>query len=431
VRAETTEVLLEAANFEPIGILRSSERLRLRTEGSNRWEKGVDPYLAEQAAKLATELVVELASARWVGHADVQEGLPAPPVVSLRPERTSALVGLEVASDEQRGILTRLGFPVADDWTVSVPTWRARDVTREVDLVEEVARFELERVPYTLPARRVMFGRLSQEQRLRRLVEDVLVGCGFSEAYTASLVAADPEPGALRLPEPLSEEHALLRTTLREGLVASAVRNVNAGWPPPIRLFELARVYLPAPGEPLPNERWRVAGVAGGGFADAKGAVEAILAGLKLDLAFEPDGAGAARVGEGRVERLRDARLEGDWGFFELDLGSLFAAVPERIVYEDVITYPALKQDLAFVVDEGVPAGALVAAAREAAGPELRELRVFDVYHGEQIPPGKKSLAFAASFQSPERTLTDEDAERLRRRIVAALRERFGAELRA
>jgi phenylalanyl-tRNA synthetase beta chain len=123
--------------------------------------------------------------------------------------------------------------------------------------------------------------------------------------------------------------------------------------------------------------------------------------------------------------------LEGEWGVFELDLPALFAAVPERLVYEDVITYPAVRQDLAFIVDEDVLAGDLIDAAREAAGPELHEIRVFDVYRGGQIPPGKKSVALHVAFQSPERTLTDEDAQALRERIVTSLAERFKADLRA
>src|SRR5438132_6814394 len=199
---ETVDVLFEAANFEPTTVQRSAERLGLRTEGSNRWEKGVDPYLAEQAARLATQLIVENAGARWVGHVDVHAELPARPVVRLRPERSDALIGLDVEPERQRGILERLGFDVADDWSVTVPTWRARDVTREVDLVEEIARFELDRVPFTLPPRRELFGKLTQEQRLRRLVEDVLVGAGYVEAYTPSLVAADVRVDALRLAQP-------------------------------------------------------------------------------------------------------------------------------------------------------------------------------------------------------------------------------------
>jgi phenylalanyl-tRNA synthetase beta chain len=133
----------------------------------------------------------------------------------------------------------------------------------------------------------------------------------------------------------------------------------------------------------------------------------------------------------GWVAQLDPRLIEGEWAAFELDLEELFAQVPERIVYQDVITFPAVKEDLAFAVDEPVPAGELIAAAREAAGPELREMRVFDVYRGEQVGPGRKSIAFSVTFQSPERTLSDEDAAALRGRIVAALRERFGAELRA
>src|ERR671932_1019488 len=127
VTEATTDVLLEAANFEPVTILKSSERLGLRTDGSNRWEKGVDPYLAEHAARLATQLIVELSGARWTGDVDVQGELPARPVVRLRPERADALIGLAVSTDEQRSRLERLGFGVGDDWNVTVPTLRPRD----------------------------------------------------------------------------------------------------------------------------------------------------------------------------------------------------------------------------------------------------------------------------------------------------------------
>ena len=160
----TTDVLLEAANFEPTGLYRTSERLRLRTEGSNRWEKGVDPHLAEQAAKLATELIVSTAGAEWVGHVDVKGELPERPVISFRPERADELIGLETPPAEQTRWLERLGFD-SRDGDVVVPTFRARDVTREVDVVEEVARFRLEEVPFTLPARREMFGALTPVQQ--------------------------------------------------------------------------------------------------------------------------------------------------------------------------------------------------------------------------------------------------------------------------
>jgi phenylalanyl-tRNA synthetase beta chain len=435
VRDDSTTILLEAANFEPVGILLSSERHGVRTEGSGRWEKGVDPHLAPQAAALATELIVELAGARWTGDVDVVGELPERPRVRLRPERVDRLVGLEIPEEEQRRALERLGFEL-DGETVAVPTWRARDVTREIDLVEEVARVHgLEKIPFTLPLRSAMWGRLSREQRLRRLVEDVLVGCGFSEVYTLSLAAADPHSDAIRLPAPLTSEHAVLRTTLLEGLVGAAGHNVNMG-NEEIALFEQARVYLPG-GEQLPDEHWRVAGIAEGGYPRAKGAVEALYGALKVEPSLERaqldflHPGKAAGLPAGWVGELHPALLEGEWGVFELDLDTLFAEIPERIDYEDVITYPAVRQDLAFVVDEDVLAGDLVAAAREAAGPELRSVRIFDVYRGEPIPAGQKSVALHVGFQSPERTLSDEDARTLRGRIVVALAERFGAELRA
>jgi len=434
VTAETTEVLLEAANFEPIGILQTSERLGLRTEGSNRWEKGVDPYLAEPAAVLASRLIVDLAGAELAGSADVHSGLPERPVIRLRPERTDRVVGLEISPAEQRRILDQLGFDVTDDWDVTVPTWRARDVTREIDLVEEVARVVLDRVPHTMPLRRAVAGHLTREQRLRRLVEDILVGVGFSEAYTWSLVAADPHPDAIRLPDPMSGEQAILRTTLVEGLVAAAGENIDAG-NSDISLFELARVYLPN-GDGLPEERWRVGGIAAGGFPAARGAVEVIYDALHLELRpgrttlpFLHPGKAAA-TSAGWLGELHPALLDGAWGVFELDLTELAAPIPERILYDDVITFPPLRQDIAVVVTEEVEAATLVDVALVAGAPELREARVFDVYRGDQVGEGRKSVAIHLSLQVPDRTLSDDDAAVVRERVVAALAERFDAELR-
>jgi phenylalanyl-tRNA synthetase beta chain len=426
----TTTVLLEAANFEPYSIFRSSERLRLRTEGSNRWEKGVDPYLAEQAAVLATQLFVELAAARWVGHTDVQGDLPERPIVRFRPERADELIGIETPPAEQHALLGRLGFDVEGE-QVTVPTWRSRDVTREVDVIEEIARFRLEDVPFTLPARRAMFGTLTREQQLRRRVEDVLAGLGFAETYTPSLRPDEQTPW--KLPEPISVELTALRTRLLPSLVEAAQRNVDAG-AEAIALFEIARVYLP--GADLPEERLRVAGVTQGGFSRAKGVVETLYAALKAEPSFERaedpllHPGKAARTAAGTFGELRPGLLGGEWSAFELDLEELFQASREPVTYQDVITYPPLRQDLAFAVPEEVAAGDLVEAAREAAGPELREMRVFDVYRGDQAGEGRKSVAFAVSFQSPERTLSDEDAAALRKKIVEALAKKFGARLR-
>ena len=429
VAANTTSVLLEAANFEPVGILRSSERLGLRTEGSNRWEKGVDPHLAGPSATLATRLIVGLAGARWTGAVDVQAKLPEPAVIALRPERANAVIGLDVPADEQAAILGKIGFERTGKG-FRVPTWRARDVTREIDLVEEVARFKMDEIPFTLPERDVMFGRLTRWQRLRRVVEDVLVGAGFAEAYTSTFVAE----GELRLPEPLSAEAAALRTSLVASLVDAARHNLAVG-NAEVALFEIARTYRA--GEALPDERWHVAGIVDGGLADAKWAVEQLYEALKVEPSYERAAepflhpGRSARTREGWVGELHPSLLDGTWGAFELDLDGLVAASPEAVEFEEVSPYPEVRQDLAFVVGEDVPAAGVLEAIREAAGPELRSLAVFDEYRGAQIGDGKRSLAFRVAFGSPDRTLTDEEAGELRSRIVAALADRFGAVLRA
>ena len=241
-------------------------------------------------------------------------------------------------------------------------------------------------------------------------------------------------PSAIRLPDPMSGEQAILRTTLVDGLVAAAAVNVDAG-NDDVALFELARVYLPTGGG-LPEERWRVGGIVAGGFEAARGAVEVVYDALHLELRparttmpFLHPGKAAA-TDAGWVGELHPALLDGAWGVFELDLVELTAPIPERILYDDVITFPPLRQDIAVVVAEDVEAAALVDAALEAGAPELREARVFDVYRGDQAGEGRKSVAIHLSLQVPDRTLSDDDAAVVRERVVAALVERFGAELR-
>src|SRR4029079_8754811 len=346
------------------------------------------------------------------GSVDVNDGLPDHPVVTLRPERSRTLIGLEVPDAEQRSILERLDFGVDEGWHVTVPTFRARDVTREIDVVEEVARVVLDQVPNTMPLRRAVAGHLSADQRFRRALEDVLVGAGFSEAYTWRLTDADPNPAALRLPEPMSGDQAVLRTTLLHGLVEAARVNVDAG-NEAIRLFELARVYLPS-GEQLPEERWHVGGIAQGGYDAARAGVDAIYEAFHLPLEVRRTSlpqlhpGKAAETDAGWLGELHPRLLEGSWGIFELDVEHLMEPLPERILYEDVITYPAARQDVAVAVPENVEAGAILAEAREAGVYALREVLSFDVFRGAQVGEGRKSVALHLTFQAPDRTLTDD-----------------------
>jgi phenylalanyl-tRNA synthetase beta chain len=195
-------------------------------------------------------------------------------------------------------------------------------------------------------------------------------------------------------------------------------------------------VYVPTE-EQLPDERWRLGGIAEGGFEAARSALETLYDAFHLPLdvrrASYPQlhPGKAAETDAGWLGELHPTLLEGRFGVFELDVARLMEPLPERILYDDVITYPAVRQDIAVAVAEDIEAGALVAAVREAGGQELREARVFDVYRGAQIGDGRKSVALHLAFQAPDRTLTDEEAAALRERIVAALVEGFDAELRA
>jgi phenylalanyl-tRNA synthetase beta chain len=454
VTDSTTTVLLECANFDGPATQASSTRLGLRTEGSSRWEKGLDPYLPDQALALASELMVALCGARLVpGTLDLHGELPEPPLVGLRRERLEHLIGMEYSEATVERVLTRLGYK-AENGRWRVPTWRAGDTTREVDLIEEVARIDgVWKVPTVMPPHADAIGRLSEDVRLRRRVIDVLLGCGLSESATLAftdegladrlrLGADDARREQLRVANPMGADQALLRSQLFPGLLDSVRRNIDAGQTR-IALFETGRVFLPGSGE-LPEQPVRVAGVLAGADADfvhMKGVTEALAAALRTPLGVRA--ASEPFLHPGRSAQLGRAGVLGEvhplvaeaWGIeatvslFEIDLEELRADdVP---VYRDVLTYPPVRQDIAVVVDAETPAGDVLAHVRDSAGDLLATCRVFDVYEGPQVGEGRKSLAIHLVFQAPDRTLTDEEADAAREQIVGALGERFGATLRS
>ncbi len=456
VTAETTTVLMECANFDGPTTQASSIRLGLRTEGSSRWEKGLDPYLSEKALRLASQLMVELTGAKLVpGTIDVHGDLPEPPVVPLRRERLEGLIGIAYTDAEVDRTLGRLGYEwVGAGWRV--PTWRAADTTREVDLIEEVARVVgMERVPAEMPGGAPGGGHLNAEERLRRIVVDVLRGAGLSEAATLTLwdlgvpdrlrlAAGDPRRDLVELQNPMSAEWAAMRTLVFPGLLHSARRNLAMS-APRVALFEIGHVFLKG-SEVLPDQPAHVAGVLAGegaGFFAAKGAVEALVEAVRIDVpAFRPADepflhpGRAAAVGDGFVGELhplvaRAFGLEGGVAVFELGLDGLRGRPPEQVLYRDVISFPPLRQDIAVVVAEDVPAGRVVDVVRAAAGPALAEVGVFDVYRGPQVGEGRKSLALHLVFQAADRTLTDAEADAVRAQVVAALAAQVGGELRA
>jgi phenylalanyl-tRNA synthetase beta chain len=361
---------------------------------------------------------------------------------------------------------------------VTVPAFRRGDVTREVDLVEEVARlWGLDKLPATLPSRRGATGVLSPEQRLRRRAEDALAGAGLSEVagwvFAAPdlvdrlrIPAADARHGAVVLRNPMSEDMSVMRTTLLGSLLDVARRNRSRGMPD-VRLFELGAVFLdqqrsgtPTPAEqrsePLPEERQHVAALVAGPMRPLSWresepaqadffAVKAVLAALldflrvpwSVERAREPflhpgrsaavliDGTPAGWLGEIHPAVARAWDLDGATGF-EVDFDRLAAAADHTPAYQDMTSFPAVLQDRAWWFAPDVPAAEVVATVREAGGPLLRAAEIFDVYPAE----GRVSLALRLRFRADDRTLTDEEVAQRREKIDAAVAERLGGEPR-
>jgi phenylalanyl-tRNA synthetase beta chain len=478
VHDATTRVLLESATWDGPSIQRTSTRLGLRSEASGRYEKGLSPELAAEALALATRLMIELCGARVVpGTLDrgpAAGGRPSAPPIRLRDARVSGLLGTEIPRARCAEILAALGFGIedaGDGLDVTVPHFRRNDVTREADLIEEVARIDgVDKLPATLPSREAAIGRLTREQRLRRRASDALAAAGLHEvagwswsdaglADRLRLAADDLRRRAIAVENPMSAEHALLRTTLLGSLLDVARRNVAHGTAD-VAIFESGAVFL-ASGDTLPDEphhvgallcgalrpvSWREPAPPQADFFAAKGVLAALLDALRVQWSVEPAGepflhpgrAAAILLGDERVGWLGELHpaVAAEWELgrvatFELDLDRAIAAVPGPVRYADYTSFPEVRQDLAVVVPASVPAGEVVAIVREAGGPLLAEAGVFDVYTGEQVGAGNVSLALRLAFRSPERTLTDEEVAERRAKIEAALAEKVGGRIRA
>jgi phenylalanyl-tRNA synthetase beta chain len=473
----TTRVLMEAATWNGPNIHRSSLRLGLRSEASARFEKQLQPEFATQAQAVAARLMVELCGATLVpGTVDVGGPGPPPATIHLRERRVSALLGAPIARGRQREILESLEFGVAeaeDGLDATVPPHRRDDVTREADLIEEVARMDgVERLPATLPARQDAGGALTPEQRARRRVEDALAGHGLLEVMGWSfqspamadrlrLPADDSRRRFVRLRNPLSEEQSVMRTLLLGSLLEVAAYNA-ARDVADLRLFETGGVYLADLEGGLPDEHrhvgvlltgaarprsWRTPEPPAADLFAAKGVLTALLDTLRLQwnvadapqpflhpgrsAAVHVEGEALGWVGEVHPLVARAWDLDGA-AAFELDLDRLAELAGARVeTYEDVTSFPAVRQDIAVVVADDVPAERVRQIVREAGGDLLRRAEVFDVYRGEQVGEGRVSLALALEFRAPDRTLTDDEVAERRAAIADALKREAGGELRA
>ena len=452
----TTTVAVEAAWFEPMGILRSVARMGLRSEASARFERGADPYGIESSIARFVELLRITCPDLVVhdGWVDARSPhLPTATVISVRPERVGALLGRSFSAAEIRALIEPLGFACEADGEqlrVAVPSWRP-DCTLEVDIIEEVARrFGYGNLGKTVP-KSTQPGGLSGVQHRRRRLREVLLGLGISEAIPHPfLTAGDLEraglPGeAVRLVNPLVVGDDVLRTSLRPGLLKALAHNESYRRNG-VALFEIGHVYPPST-DVLPAEHEMLAVVLAG--ADAMEAMRvwrelttAMGWGARVDQGTVPPGLHPTRsatlsAGKDRVGAIGEIHPDATDAYnvservalLEVNLSILLANEPKAPQWKPTSRFPSADFDLAFAVPESVIAEKVEKAIRQNAGGTLVELSLFDVYRGAGLPEGTRSLAYRLQLQASDRTLTDADVAQVREKIVAAV-AKLGATLR-
>ena len=476
VTERTRRVLLEAAWFDPVTVRRGARILGLRTESSQRFERGADIEAVPRVLDRAAELIAETAAASVApGRLDVYPAPRAAVEIRLRPARARRLLGLEASVEEMAGDLAALGLGVRsaseEGVAVTVPSFRV-DLEREIDLVEELARVRgYHRIPSTMPAGRVAARGPSRDERMLDRVRRCLCGLGYRETIQYSfhdpaemdrlgLSGEDPLRMQVGIRNPLSADQAVLRSSLLPGLLRTAARN-RARAVTDLRIFETGRVFVPRP-QGLPLEPRRLGGLAAGAaappgwdaprreidFFDVKGDLEALAEALAMpepgfaacDLPpfLHPGRAAALRIGDesvGWVGQIHPA-VAAAWDVargtvcFEVDLDRLLALAGDVPTFTPIPRFPHVERDIAVIVDEEVPAADVAAAIRESGGDVVRAVRLFDVYRGDPVPPGSKSLAYRLRLQAADRTLTDAEANAVRDAVAAALARRLGARLR-
>jgi phenylalanyl-tRNA synthetase beta chain len=460
----TSRVLLEAAYFNPSAIARTGKRVGLSTEARTRFERGCDPEVTDLAVARFASLLPGAAAGSTVDARSARH-LPGPVEVDVRTDRVNAVLGTDLSRDDIASLLGPIGFGVtpAGDGVqrVTVPTWRP-DTAREIDVVEEVARHHgYQRIARTLPPGVKTGGGLTAYQKERRRVRDVLAGTGLLEAWTTTFLApGDLERAglageAVEVENPLDQSESLLRTSLLPGLLKALKFNADRQ-ASDVRLFEIGRIFLPpsTPAEVLPEEREDLAVAISGAGAGAETAARlwAVLAGaLRLEgvglragaapgmhptrtahIVVEPSGAALGQVGEVDPDVVAAYGLaaSGRIGFMTVSLEALLASPRRSALAQPVSRYPASDIDLAFVVPETVPAGAVEATLRQPAAGLIESVTLFDVYRGPALPEGHRSLAFHLVLRAMDRTLTDAEVADIRRRCIEAAEVAHGARLR-
>jgi len=470
VTEETTSVLIESANFNAVSLRRTSAVLKMRSEASLRFEKGLSPELPMPALRHATQLMAELSGATIAsGIIDVYPGHSERQPILLTTTRVRKVLGIDMGLDEIERVLVSLGFvchPIyRGEFSVDVPYWRT-DIRLADDVVEEIARIVgYNEIPTTLPSGALPNQEADPMRALRERVTDILVGCGMQEIVTyplTSIEALRAVPAAtvtpLKVANRITPEQEYMRTTLRPGLLQTLSANEKRE-EGSIMLFEVGKVYLPGEGD-LPGEPFMVAGVLCGprlnrswhgesqmlDFFDVKGIVETLLQRLGVAATFEPgDEESLSRgraanilLGDGKAGIIGEVHPRVAESFdinsrsvylFEIDMEKLLPFSQTPHTYRPVPRFPATIRDLALVVDSEIPSRRVQDIIERS--PLAEEVMLFDVYTGDQVPAGKKSLAFRIAYQSPKRTLTDEEVNREQERVLKQLTDQLGAILRA
>lgn len=472
----TTNILLESAWFNPAAIRRTSKRLGLHTESSHRFERGADIGMIVRALDRAASLIALLSGGTVArGIVDVYPGKVVPPVIMLRPERASALLGIELSKQEVTDILVRLECSVLETAEGSLevvpPTYRI-DLEREIDLVEEVARMKgFDAIPATMPIARVVSDRPTLHQRLERSVRDILVNHGMNEIINFSFTSPDAADKlllsdddfrrtAIKLANPLVAEQSIMRTTLLPGVLEVVARNTSFRTMD-LKLFEIRRRYLPTMKE-MPDEPLCIAGALTGArvdsswssardavdFYDVKGIIENLLELLHIrgvkwvadtpETYYHPGKSCSVMVGRERVGTCGEIHpnVQENFGIekpvyaFELDFVKLLALSKQKRSITAPSRFPDSTRDVALLAPDEMPADKLLECINSVKAREIEQVEIFDLYRGAGIKEGFKSIAIRIRYRSYERTLTDDEIVDIHNKVVATLINKLNVSIR-
>ena len=457
---DTAMVVFEGANFNGTSIRRTAAALGMRTEASGRFEKGLDPMNTVAAVDRACELVELLGCGEVMrGTIDVLPEPIVPKTVKLEPDKVNGLLGTDVSEAEMRRILLALGFALDGD-TIIVPSWRG-DVEHYSDIAEEIARFYgYNNIPCTLMRGQTTSGGYTDAQKAERSIGTMARALGYSEIITYSFIspsyydkirlpADSPLRNSMKILNPLGEDTSIMRTTILPSMLEILTRNYNYR-NKAVRLYEIGKVYFARPDGMADEPKLLCLGGYGGGmdFFQLKGAVERILAGLRIsDVTFEAESenpsyhpgrcakvyAGGKLLGVlGQIHPLAAANYGVDAELYtaELQLDGMLAARGVTPVYTPLPRFPAVTRDVAIVCSADIPVAKLSACILAAGGQYLKGCELFDVYTGAPIPAGYKSVAFSLTLRADDQTLTDDHAEETMQSVLKALKETFNATIR-